>query len=476
MKENAQVTAEVTTLRDALHGRTEILLRPGQVLLPEGPKRGLAVVVRDGRFAEVDAAEIVTRRNPGLVPVDLPDHLLMPGFIDAHTHLTQSLGKSLVFGEPSEIFRRIWVPLEGSLDERMVYLSAKLAALECLRGGFTAAVDAGTRSAGHIGALAQAACETGLRSVVGFICNDLGGTAVVADRAAILKNAAAHLAGYDAGGLVHPALAISIPEVASDGMLADVSRLAAEAGAIFQTHVNEHLVAVERSLVANGRRPLEHLDHVGALGPHVLIAHSTLVTPHELNLLRDSGTAVAYNPVASLWKGNAAAPALQMAALGIRFGLGTDGTRADGFRLAEAGEGLQRACFGLATGDSSCGGGWLWLDRATRGAADVAGLAATTGAIQPGLAADFLLVDLDRPEFTPSHDLTWELVRYGNRDQIDAVFTAGRLRLWQGWPLDWDARALLAEVRETAAAAIAGAPIQRVHKVSDQHRALGHYQ
>ena len=62
-------------------------------------------------------------------------------------------------------------------------------------------------------------------------------------------------------------------------------------------------------------------------------------------------TAIAYNPVASLWKGNAVAPALQMAALGIRFGLGTDGTRADGFRLMDAGEGLQRAGSGLVTGD-----------------------------------------------------------------------------------------------------------------------------
>ncbi|MHC2544952.1 cytosine/adenosine deaminase-related metal-dependent hydrolase [Sinorhizobium meliloti] len=258
-------------------------------------------------------------------------------------------------------------------------------------------------------------------------------------------------------------------------MLADVSRMAREAGAVFQTHVNEHLVAVERSLVANGRRPLEHLAHLGALGPHVLIAHSTLVTPHELNLLRDSGTAVAYNPVASLWKGNAIAPALQMAALGIRFGLGTDGTRADGFRLMDAAEGLQRAGFGLATGDSSCGGGWLWVERATAQAADAAALAGVTGAIREGLAADFLLVDLDRPEFTPSHDLMWELVRYGNRDQIDAVFTAGQLRLWQGWPVGWDARALLAEVREVTADAIARAPIQRVHKPSAEHRALGHF-
>ena len=459
------------TLRDC----GDTMLCPGSVLLPGGPQADIAVAVRGGRFADIGPVAEVVSANGDLTRIDLPGHLLMPGFIDAHTHLTQSFGKSLVFGEPSEIFRRIWVPLEGSLDERMVYLSAKLAALECLRGGFTSAVDAGTRSPGHIGALTRAACETGLRSVVGFICNDIDGTAVVPDKASILAKAAKHLSAYVDDPLVHPSLAISIPEAATDEMLRTISDMAREAGAIFQTHVNEHLVAVERSLAATGRRPLEHLAHIGALGGHVLIAHSTLVTPHELNLLRDSGTAVAYNPVASVWKGNAVAPALQMAALGIRFGLGTDGTRADAFRLMDAAETLQRVSFGLSTGDSSCGGGWLWLDRATRGAADSCGLSAVTGEIRTGLAADFLLVDLDRPEFTPSYDLPWELVRYGNRDQIEAVFTNGRLRLWQGWPVDWDARSLLAEIRDVSSAAVANAPIRRIHPDSASFRELGHY-
>lgn len=466
----------MTAIRQKLSTTDDLLLRPGYILLPEGPRAGMAVVIRAGKFHRVDTAQAITRDYPELAPTDLPGHLLMPGFVDTHTHLTQSLGKALVFGEPSEIFRRIWVPLEGSLDERMVYLSAKLAALECLRGGFTTAVDAGTRSQGHIGALVRAAREVGLRSVVGFICNDLGGAAHIPEPDVILQQAEEHLSTFGSDPLIHPSLAISIPEAASDAMLKAVSDMAAAAGVVFQTHVNEHLVAVERSLVARGRRPIEHLDHLGALGPQVLLAHSTLVTPHELNLLRKTDTAVAYNPVASLWKGNAVAPALHMAALGIRFGLGTDGTRADGFRLMDAAEGLQRAGIGLATGDSSCGGGSLWLDRATSGAANVAGLSAVTGSIAEGLAADFLLVDLDRPEFTPSHDLMWELVRYGNRDQIDAVFTGGRLRLWQGWPIDWDARALLAEIRGAAATAIAAAPIQRIHPLSETHRGLGHYQ
>jgi cytosine/adenosine deaminase-related metal-dependent hydrolase len=248
--------------------------------------------------------------------------------------------------------------------------------------------------------------------------------------------------------------------------------MCAKAGAIFQTHVNEHLAAVERSLVARKMRPLELLHHLGALGPHVLIAHGTLVTPRELEMLRTTDTAVAYNPVASQWKGNAVAPAGMMEMLGIRFGIGTDGTRSDGFRLMDAAEATQRIASGLATGDFSCGAGWTWLEHATAAGAEAVALGHLTGEIATGKAADFLLVDTDVPEFSPSWDLTWELVRLGNRDQIVGVWVAGRLRLWQGWPVDWDGRALMREAAKRAQAAVAKAPIQRIHPCSVEHRSM----
>jgi cytosine/adenosine deaminase-related metal-dependent hydrolase len=205
----------------------------------------------------------------------------------------------------------------------------------------------------------------------------------------------------------------------------------------------------------------------------VLIAHGTLVTPSELNLLRQTDTAVSYNPVASQWKGNAVAPAHLMAMLGIRFGLGTDATRSDAFRLMDAAEAAQKLAFGLAIGDASCGGGWTWLDHATHEGARAIGLGRLVGEIAVDKEADFLLVDVDTPELCTSVDLTWDLVRLGNRDQIDAVFVAGRLRLWQGWPIDWDARALMRQVSRMAGEAIARAPIQRLHPTAAQHRQLG---
>ena len=153
---------------------------------------------------------------------------------------------------------------------------------------------------------------------------------------------------------------------------------------MFQTHVNEHLAAVERSLERRGRRPLELLFDDGILGPQCLLAHVTLLTPTEITMLRDTDAAVSYNPVASAWKGNAVADALTFAAHGIRFGLGTDATRGDGFRLMDAAETAQRLAFGARIGDSSTGGGWTWLDHATAAGADAAGLTRVTGSIADG--------------------------------------------------------------------------------------------
>jgi cytosine/adenosine deaminase-related metal-dependent hydrolase len=447
------------------------LLCPEQLMLPEGAVGGHAVVTAGGVFTAVGPAADLKAAHPQLTPVEMPGILLTPGFIDAHHHLSQSFGKALAFGEPSEIFRRIWVPLEGSLDAKGLYLAAKLAALEALRGGFTTVVDAGTRATGGLEAIATAVREAGLRCVLGSICNDAGGGGPGTNRESILKSARDHIATYEHDPLIRPSLAISIPEAATDAMLQEVSALCGEAQIVFQTHSNEHMAAVERSLVARGKRPIELLHALGALGPQTLLAHATMLTPDEIVALRDTDTAIAYNPVASWWKGNAVLQAGLMASLGVRFGLGTDGTRSDAFFMMNAAEASQRLAFGLPAGDFSCGGGWVWLDHATRASAAAIGLAGRIGAIAPGLAADYLLVDLDVPEMLPSWDIGWELVRLADRAQIVATVVAGRLRLWQGWPVDWDAKALMAEIRALAGAAVAKAPLHRVHPVSAEHRA-----
>jgi 5-methylthioadenosine/S-adenosylhomocysteine deaminase len=438
------------------------LLAPDWLMLPEGPRRGQAVLVVEGKFVDVGPLPLLRARYPAHQVQRLEQQLLMPGFIDTHHHLSQSFGKGLVFGEPSEIFRRVWIPLEGSLDSELLYLTSKLAAFESLRGGFTTVCDAGTRSMEGVEAIAKAVHEVGIRCVLAKTCNDLQGKQVL-DVQQILAVAERHLSQWDNDSLVTPSLAVPIPEIATDSTLMAVYRLCEEAGRVFQSHVNEHLVAVERSLELYGVRPLEQLHRAGALGPAALLAHATLLTPNEICLLRDSGAAVSYNPVASAWKGNAVAQAHLMHCLGIPVALGTDGTRGDGFRLLDYAEAAQRFAHGISVGDSVCGGGQLWLDMGTKNAAQVLHLGQVTGQIAPGHAADFLLVDLAVPELLPSWNLTWDLVRLANRDQIQAVVVQGKVRLWQGWPTDWDARELMRQVDALARDIVSQAPIHKVH-------------
>lgn len=447
-----------------------VLLLPDLTLLPEGARRGHAVLVEDGHIRDVGPADGFQALEVPRVP--LPGRLLMPGFIDAHHHLTQSFGKSLVFGEPSEIFKRVWVPMEQFMDEDAIETATRLAAWESLRGGFTTVADAGTRASADVGLLADATSSVGLRCVLGVICNDLQGGTQVASRADIERLARKHLTRWHDHDLVHPSLAISIPEAATDEVLVAVTKLARDASVCFQTHLNEHLAAVERSLVATGHRPLQRLARLGAIGPELLAAHATLLTTDEILLLRDSGGAISYNPVASSWKGNAVAPALLLSELGARVGLGTDGTRSDAFRLLDAAETAQRFAYTMAAGDSSSGGGWIWLDQGLRGGADAVGLGGKVGEIRPGAYADLLVIDLDTPEFVPSWDPEWELVRLGNRDQIESVIVHGRLRLDHGHPVDWDGGRLLEKARETAQRIVASAPIQRIDPSASEHRAL----
>lgn len=445
-----------------------ILLVPDKVLLPDGVNEGCAVRIEQGLITAVGPAKDL--EAPRLQRVELRGKLLMPGFVDAHHHLTQAFGKSLVFGEPSEIFRRVWVPIERFMDDEAVDVATRLSAWESLRGGFTTVADAGTRASTDLKILADATAAVGLRCVLGAICNDLQDGQQVSTRDEILTRAQKHLDRWGQYELVHPSLAISIPEVASDEVLIAISALSRKAKVVLQIHLNEHLTAVERSLVATGLRPLQRLERLGAIGPELLAAHATLLTPSEITALRDSGAAVSYNPVASSWKGNAVAPALLLSELGVRVGLGTDGTRSDAFRLIDAAETAQRFCHTMAMGDSSSGGGWVWLDQALRGSADAVWLRGKVGEISLGAYADLLVVNIDTPEFTPSWDPEWELVRLANRDQIEAVIVHGRLRLECGNPVDWDGAALLARAREISRRIVAEAPIQLVDpKARDHH-------
>ena len=443
-------------------------LAPEVLLTPNGPKRDLAIQFSGSRITKVGDLRDFPQA------VSLPGRAIVPGFVDAHTHVGQIFGKALIGGEPAQIWRRIWHPMERDMDENQSYLSAKWAFWEALRGGFTKVVNYGLNSLEKNAGVHRAAFETGIRLVSATGLDEFSGEIGTGQGkktwSEIKEVILAHIDDCAGQDLIVPSVCCSSFMGNTTETLTKLSALCATKGILLQIHCNEHFPEVHDSIVRYGLRPTELLHKSDVLGPHVLLHHTTLVSESEIELITQSDTATSYNPLASIWKGNAVAPAMRFAERGVRFGMGSDTTSADGFKNLMAAEACQRIEHGLPIADFSCGAAWTWVDAATSQGAEATGGAGDHGALEEGLAADFLILDMMVPECLPSHDFEWELVRYYNRDQIEAVVVNGRVCMVDGKPVDWDTEDLRRDAMEAAINITSAPDIVRCHGTSELYR------
>lgn len=442
-------------------------LAPDIVLTPSGPLRDQVLRVENGRIAEIAARDPSSSAVAQYIRLD--GAAIIPGFVDSHTHAGQTFGKSLICGEPTQIWRRIWIPLEDALTPERSYVAAKWMFLEALRGGFTTLVNFNRNSPENNDAVHEAARDSGIRLVSGVAASS--DSSSVEKVIAGIEHLVARCGVYPR---ITPSLCFGFYAASLEGLsfsdLARIGEYCAKAGIVLQMHSNEHFPDVHDCIVRFKKRPIELWEELGLLGENTLLHHVTLVSAREKALLEKYRVAISYNPVASQWKGNAVAPALDYAERGIRMGLGTDATRMDGFRMLDAAENCQRIAHGMSVLDFACAGGWTWVDAATRGGADACGLGKVTGALTPGRAADFLVLDMTAPEVVPSWDFEWELVRAYDRDQIRLVVVDGNPVLENGAAVGWDSAAFVREGEKLARAMVTETGITRVHPLSSSLR------
>ncbi len=445
-----------------------VALAPEVLLTADGVKRDWALRVEGTRITGVGPAAGFPDATP------LPGRAIIPGFIDAHTHVGQIFGKALIGGEPAQIWRRIWHPMERVMDEQQSYLSAKWAFWEALRGGFTKVVNYGLNGLEKNAGVHRAALETGIRLVSACGLDEFSGEIGTGHGnnswAAIQDVIEAHIADCAAHGTIAPSVCCSSFMGNTPETLARLSAFCAEKGILLQIHSNEHFPEVHECILRFGMRPTELLHRHGVLGPHVLLHHTTLVSEPEIELIIQTDTATSYNPLASVWKGNAVAPAMRFAQRGVRFGIGSDTTSADGFKNLMAAEACQRLEHGLPVADFSCGAAWIWVESATSQGARATGGGEDHGSLSAGMAADFLVLDMMHPECLPSHDFEWELVRYYNRDQVDAVVINGKVTMSGGKPVGWDSEDLRVAGLVAAKKITSTPDIVRCHGPSHKYR------
>jgi 5-methylthioadenosine/S-adenosylhomocysteine deaminase len=406
--------------------RVDALIMPRWIV----PVRPHGVVLEDHAIAVaggviralMPAADAALRFSAGNV-VDLPEHVIVPGLVNAHTHASMALLRGVGDDLPLQrwLTERIW-PLEQALvGEEFVHDGARLAAVEMLRAGVTTCSDMYF----YPDIVARALTAAGMRAVVGIIAIEFP-TAYAVDAEDYLRKGLQARDALRDEARVSFTLAPHAPYTVSDETLARVAMLAEELDLPVHMHVHETAHEVDESIERHGLRPLERLDRLGLLSERLIAVHAVHLTDAEIAQLARVGASVAHCPVSNLKLASGLARVPAMLAAGVNVALGTDGAASNN-RLDMLDEARLAALLAKAVAnDASALPAAAALECATINGARALGLDKRIGSIEAGKEADLVAVELSSPEVSPMFDPVSHLLYASGREHVTDVWVAGR--------------------------------------------------
>lgn len=368
-----------------------------------------AVLVRDGVISAVGPTCSLPDQADQVI--NATDHLVMPGLVNTHHHLFQSLTRALPSVQNAKLFSwlRGLYPIWRHITPEMIYASGKLALAELLLSGCTTVADhlylypRGCRIDDEI----RAAQELGVRfhptrgsMSVGESQGGLPPDEVVEDEETILRDTRRAIESFhqpERYGMCRLAVAPCAPFNVSEDLMRESARLARSYGVRLHTHIAETLDEEAYTLRRVGMRPIPYMQTLDWLGPDVWWAHVVWPNEDEIALLAQTGTGVAHCPSSNMRLGSGIAPIREYLAAGVQVGLAVDGSASNdsGHLFAEARMALllQRVTKGA---DALTARQALQL--ATVGGANILGRD-DIGVLAPGMAADLIGIDLNQVGF-----------------------------------------------------------------------------
>jgi len=414
----------------------------GQVLRPD------ATVERADVLVDRDAGEIVEvgdLAGTGDERLDATDRLVVPGLVNAHTHVAMTLLRGYADDKPLQqwLEEDIW-PVEAELAAEDVRAGAALGALEMIEAGTTAFADMYFFEP-EIADVVEAA---GLRARLGYGIITAG-----KDEAAAREECETGLSfarEYDgaADGRVRTALMPHALTTVGESYLREYTQRAREAGLPIHFHANETRAEVDPIVEEHGKRPLEYADDLGMLTGDDYVAHGVHLDEREIDLLARRGTAVAHCPAANMKLASGMAPVQRLLDAGVTVGIGTDGPASNN-DLDPFDEMCDAAMLGkLAADDASAVDAPTAVRMATGGSARAVGL--PCGRIEAGGPADLAVVDLKATHLTPAHDLVSHLVYAARGPDVRHTVCDGRVLMRDRTVRTLDADAVRETARERA--------------------------
>ena len=306
-----------------------VLLLP-RLLVPVRPRlqvlEKMAVVIQGDSIAAVLPRSEAFVAFKDAVRIELPEHVLVPGFINMHTHSAMSLLK----GYADDLNLQEWLndhiwPVEKSfLGPGFVHDGVKLAIAEMLRGGTTFFNDLYFFPE----VTAAAAVEAGMRACIGLPVIDVP-TVWAANENEYIDKGLDVSASWQGEPLISTALAPHAPYSVGDGALERIAALSAARDMRVHMHVLESSWEIEESLRKHGKSTLNRLNDTGLLNEHLLAVHMTQLNGTDLKALSETKVNVIHCPESNLKLGNGICPLARLYEHGINVALGTDGAAAN---------------------------------------------------------------------------------------------------------------------------------------------------
>ncbi len=309
-----------------------MLITNGKLITWEGENRiveGHALYIEAGKIGALGPQDELLAQYPEAERVDAGGQYVMPGNICAHTHFYGAFARGMAIPGDApqdfpEILNKLWWPLDKSLTEEDVRVSALVALVDAIKHGTTTLIDhhaSPNAIDGSLDVLAEAIEQAGVRAALCYEVTDRDGEAKakagIAENVRFIKAAQKHPRIAATFGL-HASLTLS------DQTL-EACREAAPEGVGFHVHVAEHQVDQEDSLAKSGMRVVERLNKHGLLGPESIAVHAVHVDEAEMDLLAETRTWVTHQPRSNMNNGVGVADVEAMMAAGVKVCLGNDG-------------------------------------------------------------------------------------------------------------------------------------------------------
>jgi 5-methylthioadenosine/S-adenosylhomocysteine deaminase len=411
------------------------------------------VRLRDGVITALDAGKPTA--DDDAQEIDGEGCVLMPGFVNAHTHLYQVL------------LRAVWEDLElipwlkriygcaRVLQPEHFYAGSLLGCVEAIRSGVTTLCEHNFLNPSPECAFEtiRAIQESGVRAVFARTIMDTGEIVPECTREKpeqAFRRVEEILARHERSDRLQFMTGPNTPPInTTAGLLKEIRRFADDKALGLSAHVAESHSVVECVRREHGKNGVVELLHeFGILGSNSIFAHSVHISKDEIALLKQTGTSVSHNPVSNMMLGDGVAPVVEMLSQGVNVALGTDGAASnhsqDLFDTMKAASLLQKVHYQ----DAGVIDPYSVLRMATACGAKALGLDSLCGTIEVGKRADLILLDLDTVHNQPINDVFSQIVHCAKASDVRTVMVDGEILLRDRQLKRHDENHLIAEARQ----------------------------